>query len=83
MGKGIGVAALFGLLLSTPVLAADDASSCAEGITMIRDALATNPPEAALPKLKKALKSAEREQREGEFDECLEAVSDARKVIGR
>ncbi|GJD35270.1 hypothetical protein [Methylobacterium aerolatum] len=69
--------------LASPTLAADDASSCAEGITMIRDALVTNPPEAAVPKLRKALKNAEREQREGEFDECLDAVADARKALGR
>ncbi len=74
---------LLALGLTTPALAADDASSCAEGITMIRDAMANNPPEAALPKLKKALKNAEREQREGEFDECLDAVADARKALGR
>ncbi|GJE36694.1 hypothetical protein [Methylobacterium persicinum] len=80
--RGIVLVA-FGLLVSTPALAADDASSCAEGITMIRNALANQPAEAAVPKLKKALKNAEREQREGEFDECLEAVSDARKVLGR
>ncbi|MGU3542848.1 hypothetical protein [Methylobacterium sp. A52T] len=72
-----------GLLAAGPALAADDASSCAEGITMIRDALALNPPETAVPKLKKALRVAEREQKEGEFDECLDAVSDARKVLGR
>lgn len=71
------------LLAAGPALAADDASSCAEGITMIRDALALNPPETAVPKLKKALRVAEREQKEGEFDECLDAVSDARKVLGR
>lgn len=71
------------LLAAGPALAADDASSCAEGITMIRDALALNPPEAAVPKLKKALRVAEREQKEGEFDECLDAVADARKVLGR
>ncbi|MCJ2027226.1 hypothetical protein [Methylobacterium sp. J-067] len=69
--------------LASPALAADDASSCAEGITMIRDALANNPPEAALPKLKKALRNAEREQREGEYDECLDAVADARKALGQ
>ena len=74
---------LLALGLTTPASAADDASSCAEGITMIRDALASNPPEATLPKLKKALKNAEREQREGEFDECLDAVADARKALGR
>lgn len=71
------------LLAAGPALAADDASSCAEGITMIRDALALNPPETAVPKLKKALRVAEREQKEGEFDECLDAVADARKVLGR
>jgi hypothetical protein len=71
------------LLAAGPALAADDAASCAEGITMIRDALALNPPETAVPKLKKALRVAEREQKEGEFDECLDAVSDARKVLGR
>ena len=71
------------LLAAGPTLAADDASSCAAGITMIRDALAMNPPETAVPKLKKALRVAEREQKEGEFDECLDAVSDARKVLGR
>ncbi len=70
-------------MLVTPALAADDAASCAAGITMIRDALVANPPEAALPKLKKALKNAEREQREGEFDECLDAVTDAKKALGR
>ena len=71
------------LILAGPAFAADDASTCAEGIAMIRDALALNPPEAALPKLRKALRVAEREQKEGEFDECLDAVAEARKVLGR
>ncbi|MCJ2013973.1 hypothetical protein [Methylobacterium sp. J-076] len=74
---------ILGLLIATPAFAGDDASSCAEGITMIRDALATDPPEVAVPKLKKALRNAEREQREGEFEECLDAVADARKALGR
>ena len=66
---------LASLLLSTPALA-DDKAACADGIAMIRDALAQNPPEAALPKLRKALRVAEREQGEGEFDECLDAVGE-------
>jgi hypothetical protein len=80
--RGIALVVL-SLGLTAPALAADDAASCAAGITMIRDALAANPPEAAVPKLKKALKNAEREQREGEFDECLDAVADAKKALGR
>ncbi|SFI52544.1 hypothetical protein [Methylobacterium brachiatum] len=81
-GRGFALAFL-SIFLTTPALATDDASSCAEGITMIRDALAANPSEAALPKLKKALRVAEREQKEGEFDECLDAVADARRALGR
>jgi hypothetical protein len=81
-GRGFAVA-LFGLFLISPAFAADDASSCAEGIAMIRNAMSNNPPEAAVPKLKKALRNAEREQREGEFDECLDAVADARKALGQ
>ena len=81
-GRGFALG-VFALLVTTPAFAADDAASCAAGITMIRDALAANPSEAALPKLKKALRVAEREQKEGEFDECLDAVADARKALGR
>ena len=43
---------------------------------------ATEPaPEAAQPKLNKALRVAEREQKEGEFDECLDAVGDAKRAL--
>lgn len=73
---------LAALLLSTPALA-DDKTACADGIAMIKDAIAKNPPEAALPKLKKALRVAEREQGEAEFDECRDAVGDAKRVLGR
>ena len=72
--------ALAALLLATPALA-DDKADCAAGIAMIKEALAKNPSEAALPKLKKALRVAEREQGEGEFDECLDAVGDAKRVL--
>ena len=73
---------LAGLLLTSPALA-DDKVACADGIAMIKDALAKSPPEAALPKLRKALRVAEREQGEGEFDECLDAVGDAKRVLAR
>ena len=71
------------LLLAGPACAADDASACAQGIAMIRESLALNPPDPTLTKLQKARRVAEREQKEGEFDECLDAVSDARKALGR
>lgn len=73
---------LAALLLSAPALA-DDKAACAEGIAMIKDELGKNPPEAILPKLRKALRVAEREQGEGEFDECLDAVGDAKRALKR
>ena len=77
---------LAGLLLTSPALA-DDKAACADGIALIKDALAKSPPEgppeAALPKLRKALRVAEREQGEGEFDECLDAVGDAKRTLAR
>lgn len=69
------------LLLAAPALA-DDKAACAEGIAMIKTALAANPPEAVQPKLKKALRVAEREQGEAEYDECLDAVGDAKRALG-
>ena len=69
-------------ILAIPALA-DEKADCAAGISMIETALAANPSEAALPKLKKALKAAKREQGEGEFDECLDAVGDAKRAMGK
>ncbi|WP_375454382.1 hypothetical protein [uncultured Methylobacterium sp.] len=82
-GEGLARAlCLAATLLTAPALA-DERAACADGIAMIRDALAKDPPEAALPKLRKALRAAEREQGEAEFDECLDAVGDARRALGR
>ncbi|AWN36699.1 hypothetical protein [Methylobacterium radiodurans] len=72
-----------GLILLCGPAFADDKSACATGIAMIKDELAKNPPESVLPKLKKALRVAEREQGEGEYDECLDAVGDAKRALAR
>jgi hypothetical protein len=78
--------ALAAFLMAAPVLvaapaSADDKAACADGIGMIRMELSKNPSEPLLGKLKKALRVAEREQGEGEFDECLDAVGDARRAL--
>ena len=75
------VAAL--LIASGPALAADDLASCTKGITFIKAEIAKNPPAPVLTRLKKALKDANRELGEGEFDECMDAVRDAEKATGR
>ncbi|WP_430913602.1 hypothetical protein [Methylobacterium sp. sgz302541] len=75
-----GVLLLTALLAASPALA-DDKAACAEGIAMIEGEIAKAPPAPVLDKLKKALRVAKREQGEGEFDECLDAVSDAKRAL--
>ena len=82
-GGGIFAGAALALaLLATPALA-DDKSACAEGIVAARAQAEKLAPEAVPPKFKRALKIAEREQGEGEFDECLEALDDAKRALPR
>ncbi len=76
----IPLLALAALVIAAPA-SADDKAACADGIGMIRMELGKNPAEPLLGKLKKALRVAEREQGEGEFDECLDAVGDARRAL--
>ena len=72
--------ALAAVALASPALA-DDRTACTDGIGMIRMELGKNPAEPLQGKLKKALRVAERELGEGEFDECLDAVGDARRAL--
>ena len=74
--------AMVTLLIATPAVA-DDKSACAAGIAIIRDALAKGPPPASMAKLRQSLRIAEREQGEAEYDECLDAVGDARRALAR
>ena len=74
--------ALAAATLASPALA-DDKAACTDGIAMIRMELGKDPAEPLQGKLKKALRVAEREMGEGEFDECLDAIGDARRVLKR
>ncbi|NEU12532.1 hypothetical protein G3T14_10330 [Methylobacterium sp. BTF04] len=76
----LSLAALAVFLIAGPALA-DDKFACTDGIAMIKAELAKPPAETVLPKLKKALRVAERELGEGEFDECLDAVGDAKRAL--
>ena len=73
---------LFLFLLATPALA-DDKAACADGIAAVKAQAEKLAPDAVPPKFKRALKIAEREQGEGEFDECLDAVGDAERALKR
>lgn len=65
----------------TTLALADDAKACTDGVAMIKAEIAKAPPKAPLDKLNKALKGAERELGEKEYDECLDFVNDAKKAV--
>jgi hypothetical protein len=76
--------ALAALLLLPAIPArADDAAACRDGIAMIKAELARSPAEPVARTLRKELRIAERELGETEYDECLDAVRDARRALGR
>ncbi|HYD65945.1 hypothetical protein [Azospirillum sp.] len=80
MRTPILAASLVALLLAGPALA-DDQSDCVAGIEFIKAEIAKAPAQPTLDALKKQLRNAEREQREKEYDECLDAVKAARKAV--
>lgn len=75
--------AVAALVLSAGLAAADDKAACAKGIEFIKAQIAAKPADAVMKKLNKALKDANREQGEAEYDECLDAVKDAEKATGK
>ncbi len=78
-----GASAVVALFLMTAPALADDKTDCAAGIADIKAKVAGLAPDAVPQKLKKALRVAEREQGEGEFDECVEALDDAKRALPR
>ena len=66
---------------AVPALA-DDAADCQAGIDLIKAELAKNPAADVKAKLEKLLGDAEREAGEQEYDECFDAVNDAKEIIG-
>ena len=68
---------------AAPRASADDQADCLAGIDMIKAEIAKDPPKAILDRLTRALRIAERERGEKEWDECVDAVRDAQKALRR
>ena len=77
MRKRIWLAAATLLLLTASSAWADDRSQCLAGIKAIKAAIAKRPPQPVLDKLKHALDSAQQEEFEKDWDECLDAIKQA------
>ena len=76
-------AALAAFALSPGLAFADDAQTCQSGIETIRAEIAKKPAEPLLKRLQKSLAEAEREMKEAEFDECVEAVEEAKAALAK
>ena len=72
-----------GLAFAGATAQADEASDCDAGIAMIKAEAAGSHPPAVAEALKTALRVAEREKGEKEYDECLDAVADAKKALNK
>jgi len=76
------LATAFVVVLAVPALA-DDAADCTAGIDFIKAEIAKNPADAKVAAaLNEALSDAEREAGEKQYDECLEAVQEAKDAVG-
>ena len=73
-------AALAALVLLTSGALADDRTDCLGGIEMIKAEIAKNHPAPVLDKLREALKKAEQEADYADWDECVDAVNEARRA---
>ena len=61
------------VLAGSPALA-DDKSACLAGIKSIKAAIARHPPKPVLDQLQQALDSAQQEEIESDWDECVAAI---------
>lgn len=75
--------AVAAIAFSVMPAAADDQDECNAGIVMIEAELDKSPPQATQTALRRALRDAERESKGAEFDECLDAIEDAKKALSR
>jgi hypothetical protein len=77
MRKRIFLAAAALLLLTASSAWADDRSQCLAGIKAIKAAIAKKPAQPVLDRLKRALDSAQQEEFEKDWGECLDAIKEA------
>jgi hypothetical protein len=76
---GLGLACAVGMVEEAR---AQNRADCEGGIRFIKEALGAETRADVRDELAKALRDAERELGEGEYDECMEAVEDARDAAG-
>jgi hypothetical protein len=76
----LGVVAVL-VLLTGSMARADDKAECTAGIELIKAEIAKKPAKRVLNRLQKALKAAEQEVGEGDWDECVAAIREGEKAL--
>jgi len=77
------VAAIVALLFIPARAWADKESDCQKGITTLKSELKKKHPRPVQEQLQKALKNAQKEDGEGDWDECVDAVKAGTRALGR
>jgi hypothetical protein len=75
----LGVSVLVGLTATGAW--ADDKAECTAGIELIKAEIAKEPAKRVLIRLQKALKTAQQEVDEGDWDECVAAIRQGKKAL--
>ncbi len=83
MRHQVFLVAAVALVLIAPRALADDRADCLSGIEMLKAEIAKNPAKPLLDQLKEALEEAEQEAVEGDWDECLDAIEEAKEALSR
>ena len=77
----LGIVALLILLTGPVARAADDKTECTAGMELIKAEIAKKPAKRVLNRLQKALKAAEQEVGEGDWDECVAVTREGKKAL--
>jgi len=77
----LGAVAVLVLLTGPVARAADDKAECATGMELIKAEIAKKPAKRLLNRLQKALKAAEQEVGEGDWDECVAVIRQSKEAL--
>jgi len=83
MRTAIPIAIVLALLFVPARAWADKESDCQKGIATLKSELKKKHPKPVQEQLQKALKNAQKEDDEGDWDECVDAVKTGTRALGR
>jgi hypothetical protein len=83
MRATIPTAIILALLFVSGSAFADKESDCQKGMATLKSELKKKHPQQVRAQLQTALKNAKKEEDEGDWDECVDAVNAGTRALGR